>query len=176
MKLKLIRWFWCLTSIVLAEILSAQTPSEEFSVLKEKYPDQNEVTTDRWRKLNIIVKGDSLEIIQEEYEEVLILNNPLQNSKGRVYSSSLTEVFDIKAYTLIPGKKKYKKIDVKDFKKSFDRDSYVFYDDTEWINFNFPQITEGAKVVKHFKRRIKDPHIIGQYFFRPTSQLLNQIL
>ena len=159
--------------ILLTGALWAQTPAEEFDGLRKKYPDENAVTTNKWRRITIEVVGDSLEIVQEDYQEVLILNNPLQNSKDRVYSSSLTEVFEIEAYTLIPGKKKYKEVEVEDFKRSFDKDSYVFYDDTEWINFNYPQIANGAKVVKRFKRKISDPHIIGQFFlasYRPVVQ------
>ena len=172
MKVWMNKWVLFLLQLTIVTLLKAQVPSEEFASLSEKYPDENDVTTNKWSKLFIEVQGDSLQIIQEEYDEVIILKNPLQNSKGRVYTSSFSEVFELEAYTLIPGKKKYKKVEVEEYKKSYDKESFVFYDDSQWINFNFPQIAEGAKVVRHIKRKIKDPHIIGQFFFASSSPIL----
>ncbi|MCV9386347.1 transglutaminase-like domain-containing protein [Reichenbachiella ulvae] len=141
------------------------TSEEELNDYRTRYPNENAVVTEMWRELRVVNSGDSLLIESTEFQEIIILNNPVAWSKDRVYSHSFSYVDEIEAYSLVPFKKKYKKYEVEEFKRSFDKDSYVFYDDTEWISFNYPQLVEGAKIVNKYTRQISDPHLLSSYFF-----------
>ena len=143
----------------------AQTPLEELQEIRAAYPDESAVVTHDWRELRIDIVADTLQIISKNHEELLVLNNPSAWVKDKVYSSSFSYVDQVDAYTLVPGKKKYKKIPVAEFKRSFDRDSYVFYDDSEWINFVYPQVEAGAKLVSQYQWASTNPKLLGQFFF-----------
>ncbi|MGB3463653.1 MAG: transglutaminase domain-containing protein, partial [Cyclobacteriaceae bacterium] len=156
-----------------------QSPAEEYEWFKNKYPDENAVITDYKRTLRLKVVADTLQAIIEQYQEIILLQNAGSYAKDKAYSSSFSKVEDIEAYTLVPGKKKYKKIPVEDFKRSFDTNTFVFFDDTEVISYSYPELTEGAKIVTRQVTAIRDPHMIGQFFFmayNPTEFVQYEIV
>lgn len=141
------------------------SPAETLQKYQQLYPEESGIISEIQRVVNIKRKGDSLEIKSSQYEEVLILDKPSRWVKEKVYSSSFSKVDSIEAYTLLPGKRKYKKIPVTDFKRSYDKNSYIFFDDTEVIHFNFPQLVEGAKIVTSKRWKSIDPHVLGSFYF-----------
>lgn len=146
--------------------VSAQlSPMETYEKYREKYPEESGIISEYQRVVTIKKKGDSLDIQTSQFKEILILDKPSRWVKEKVYSSSFSKVEEIEAYTLLPSKRKYKKIPVEEFKRSYDKDTYVFFDDTEVINFNFTQLVEGAKIVTSQKWTSSDPHVIGSYYF-----------
>ncbi len=159
----IVGWLICAPLVVAS---SALTPEEELARYRAAYPEESAVITDYWREVRMEIIGDSLQILVEQYEERLILDQVGGWGKDRVYSSSFRAVEDLKAYTLVPSKKKYKQVDVTDFKRSFDRNTYVFYDDTEIISYNFPEVNVGCKVVTRHTWKVTDPRLLGQFFFQ----------
>lgn len=154
-------------------------PNEVHQHYQSTYPEESGIITEFKRVITIRRSGDSLDINTDQYKEVLILDKPLGWVKEKVYSNTFSKVEKLEAYTLLPGKRNYKKVDVEDFKKSYDKDTYVFYDDTEVINFNFPQLTEGAKKVTSQSWKTTDPHVIPSYYFSsfvPTLHASFQIV
>ncbi len=143
----------------------AQTPLEELDSFKEKYPNESAVVTDKWKEIHISIVADSLHIQAESYEETLVMSNSGSWIKDKVFSSSFSYVDEIDAYTLIPGRRKYKKIPVETFNRSFDRESYVFYDDSEWISFTYPQVDIGSKVVNQYDWEITKPQLLPKFYF-----------
>lgn len=156
---------WALLLGCPAGLTLAQNPTQEFQQIKAAYSEESGVVTEVWRELRINIVADTLQITSEKYEELLVLDNPGIWLKDKVFSSSFSYVDKVDAYTLVPGKKKYKKVPVEDYKRSFDKDSYVFYDDTEWINFVYPQVDVGTKTVNHYTWTGSRPQLLGQFFF-----------
>ncbi|MEM9327147.1 MAG: transglutaminase domain-containing protein [Bacteroidota bacterium] len=149
------------------------TPGEEFENIREAHPEHSAVITDLWREVKIQSVGDSLAIIVEQYKERLVLANPQRYVKDRVYSSSFRELESIEAYTLAPGTKRYKKLPVRTFNRTFNKESSVFYDDSEVISYNYPQVDVGCKIVTRHSWRVTDPRVLGQFFFQtyePTEK------
>lgn len=149
------------------------TPIAEYEKYAELYPNDNGVITDYWREYRISMVGDSLEIIAEQYQEILVLENPTSWIKDRAYSSSFREIVKLEAYTLVPARRKFEKVQVEDFNKSYDKNTFVFYDDTEWINYSYPEVSKGCKIVTRQQWKLNNPHFIGQFFFSsytPTVQ------
>ena len=147
----------------------AQTPLEELEVYRNKFPNESGVFTQKWKEIDIQLVADSLLISVESFEEILVLQNPSIWVKDKVYSSSFSYVDEVDAYTLVPGKKKYKKVEVAEFKRSFDRDSYVFYDDTELISFVYPEVEVGSKVVNHYEWNTTQPRLLSKFYFSSYS-------
>jgi transglutaminase-like putative cysteine protease len=158
--------FIALFSIATLTSGTSPKPEDEFSTFSGKYPNEAAIYTVRKQEVHYTLIGDSVVATIRVYEEMLHLGeNTVRYAGAKVYTSSFMEVSDLKAYTLVPQKKKYERIDVVDFKKSYDTNSDVFYDDTKEINFTFPSIQKGAKTVLEYTKILKDPRMIGLYYF-----------
>ncbi|MFT6338176.1 MAG: transglutaminase-like putative cysteine protease [Arcticibacterium sp.] len=156
---------YCSFLIFINGISAQLKPTETYETYREKFPEESGIIFDYQRVITVKKKGDSLDIQTSQFKEILILDKPSRWVKEKVFSSSFSKVDEIEAYTLLPNKRKYKKIPVEEFKRSFDKDTYVFFDDTEVINFNFPQLVEGAKIVTSQNWTSSDPHVIGSFYF-----------
>ena len=149
----------------ITSFLVGPNPQEEFDKYKELYPGEPVVYSLKQHSIDYSIKADTIYTVLHIYEEMIHLEeNTLQYSSETVYSSQFAKVQNLKAYTLLPQKKKYEKIEVTEFKETFDEDSYVFYDDSKLINFNFPGIAKGAKTVVEYDVIIKDPRFIGPFY------------
>ena len=87
-------------------------------------------------------------------------------AKDAIRSSSFFQTQNISAKTLVPEKKKYRAIEVTEFKESFDKSSSVFYDDSKSTNFIYPAIQPGAITVLEYKQKIKDPKFLTSFLFQ----------
>ncbi len=141
-------------------------PEEEINAFSSRYPNESVVYTARNQEVRYTLVGDSVVTTIKVYEEMIHLGeNTARYAGEKVYTSSFMEVTDLKAYTLVPQKKKYDRVDVVDFKKSYDTNSGVFYDDTKEISFTFPSVQKGVKTVLEYTKTLKDPRMIGLYYF-----------
>lgn len=141
-------------------------PDEEFKMYKAQYPEEEAVFVKKSEVVDYSIVGDSIKTIIQVYEELLILGEGTSLfAEDKIYSSSFSQTSNIEAYTLLPGKRKYERIDVEEFKESFGQDSYVFYDDSKEISFTYPALQRGAKLVLKYQKTIKDPRLIGMFFF-----------
>lgn len=145
----------------------AQSPQEDLVDYLSKYPNANAVRLVDSEVIDLSIMGDSLIAKSTVYQEHIYLGeNPSGYSKDRIYSSGFTKATDIEAYSLVPGKRKYSRIEVEDFKDTYDMESFVFYDDGREITFNYPSLTKGAKSVLQYNRDYLDSRIIHMFFFQ----------
>ncbi len=167
LNIKILAAIWgCL---LLSNSLSSKglTPQEEFDKYKALYPDEVAVYLNKSEQVKIRLIGDSLSIVVYHLEEILHLKESSNFlSKDKIYSSHFSKISDIQARTLVPGKKKYQKIEVTEFKETNSTESYVFYDDSKFIEFVFPSVQIGAKTILSYKETITDPHFLGSFFFQ----------
>lgn len=161
--------FTFILCIHLATNVQAQfkKPLEELSYFSKQYSESPAVYTQKRQDVTLEVVGDSLSIWVDVFEERIYLgSNPANFSRDQVFTSSFYKVQDLEAYTLVPGKKKYQKIPVAEFKENFDRESYIFYNDNAEISFNYPALVQGAKSVVKYRAKITDPHMLRMFFFQ----------
>lgn len=155
-----------LNSLICIESYAQMKPDEEFNHYLEKYPDETAIYLQKTEVVDYSVVNDSIVTTIKVYAELLQLgDNNIRHASHQVFSSTFSEVSELKAYSLIPGKRDYKRLDVIDFKESYDKDSYVFYDDTKEISFTYPAMQKGVKTVLEYTRTIKDPKLMGVFFF-----------
>ncbi len=148
------------------ESSAGSKPEEEYDYYKSRYSGEAIVFTERRQSVNYSIVNDEIVTKIYVYEEMLHLGeNTARYAGDKVYSSEFIEISDLKAYTLVPGKKKYERIDVTEFKESFDKNSSVFYDDNKEITFTYPSVQKGVKTVIEYTKTVKDPRLMSMFFF-----------
>lgn len=161
--------FFLLTWMVIVDCFAAKDrlkPDEEYNFYKTKYPDKATVYSLKKQTVDFSCINDSIVTKINVYEEIFHLgDNTVRYATDKVFSSSFVEISNLKAYTLIPEKKKYTQLDVAEFKTSYDKNSSVFFDDSKEISFTFPSIQKGAKTVLEYTKTIKDPRMMHMFFF-----------
>jgi hypothetical protein len=154
-------------TISLSLVVSAQAQeSDLFKIYKSKFPDAPAVFLERSEQLNVIIKGDSLEIFSEVVEDMLHLKPQTDvYSSGKVYGSHFSQVKDLKAKTLVWDKNKFKEMHVTDFKMNHDRGAGIFYDDSYNYSFSFPSVAQGNRTHLRYSIVLKDPRFMPGYVF-----------
>lgn len=161
---------FCLALIAYAlniQTVNGQDFSETYNILKEKYPEDQVVYNKFYEDIDIAVVADSIVVNSRHKKEIVHLGEKSNiYAKDQIYSSLFYKISNIEAGTLIPYKKKFKSIKVTEFKESFDKDSYIFYDDTKVINFIYPAITRGVHTILEYDETIKDARFVGSFLFQ----------
>lgn len=135
--------------------------------MREQYPKELAIFLNYHEEMDISVKGDSLRIKSTNYRETVHLNDQSSiYAKNQLYSSSFNKLGEVKAYTLVPNKNRFKKMAVTDFKETYDKNSSVFYDDTKVVNFVYPAVQANAHTVLEYDESITDPHFVGSFYFQ----------
>jgi hypothetical protein len=162
----LFRGLWVLGAVLLAQPVWGQVFSDTYHSLKQKYPQEQAVYWKYYEDLDISVQADTLLVQAKNYKEMVHLGD-MSNvyAKDVLYASFFHKVSNLRAATLLPDKKKSKKIKVTEFTETFDKNSQVFYDDTKLITFMYPAIEPGAHTVLEYDEQIKDARFIGSFFF-----------
>ena len=151
----------------------SQSPQEELNEAIAQHKGAGMVFTKRIEKYTINIINDTLQVYAQTDEEILILTDEYasQNEKELSYSS-FSKYENIKASTLVPSKKKYKEIVVKDFKEKDVLSNSVFHDDVKEISFIYPSLSKGAKKTLSYKELLNEPRFLGGFFiasYLPTE-------
>jgi len=133
------------------------------TTLVEKYPHAKAICTQKSKTLSLTYQHDRLQCKATYYTEVLHLSTQSSSyANESVNFSQFHEITSLKAYTLLPNKKK---IYVKDFVTRSVLGSNIFFDDLKEKSFTFPAISSGAKTVVEYEELIKEPRLLGRYYF-----------
>lgn len=136
------------------------------AVLLERFPKEDVVYLEMSEYLDISIIGDSLNIKNKVKERAHYLtSNDLSMSRERIYYTSFSEIQDLSAYTEVPNGKKSKKVAVTDFQVKAATSGGVFFDDNKKMEFLFPGIMTGATTQMEYTENIKDPRMLGLFFF-----------
>jgi len=155
---------WCFTMSI--ESYAQMKPIEEYNYYKAKYPNETAVYIHKKEEVDYSIVNDSIVTTIDVYVELLQLGeNNLRHANDQVFSSSFSQISGLTAYSLVPEKKKYKRLDVIEFKESYNKDSGVFFDDSKEIAFTFPAMQKGVKTVLKYRRTVKDPKLMGLFYF-----------
>ncbi len=155
-------------SIVLfaISILSFAQPAEDLLAFKDKYPESYSVYTEYADIYTIDIVDGAVDIVKTHKEETIYLHEyRAKFAKGVLAYSSFDEVLDYSGYSLIPTKKRYKKIKVKEFKEKDLMGGAIFYDDYKQISCTFPNMKEGGKSYWEYTKRMKTPKLLGSFYF-----------
>ena len=131
-----------------------------------KYPD-NAVILATFRQDMVIGMTDGKPRLDiSEYKEYMALTdnaNYFSNSKETF--GAIHKLKDIEAYSLVPEKGGYKKITVKDFKRTSETSGSSFYDDIFALNFTFPSVAKGTRMISRIRTSADDPSFPYKFYF-----------
>jgi len=154
--------------ISLSSFVAAQ-PANELQQYQDKYPGIPAVILDESVEYHFEIKDDSLFIYEKSYQEIFYLNEVAAYWKEmEIGFSGFSEVIDIEAKTLIPGKNKYKTVKIKEFNSKDDLSREIFYDDYQFVTFNFEGLQKGSKSQLAYSRIHHDPHLPGREFLQSS--------
>ena len=142
-------------------------PSVELQKYQEKYPGIPAVILDERVEFRFEIKDDSLYIYETMFQETFYLTEVANYWKEmEIAYSGFSEVTDVEASTLIPGKNKYKTVKVKTFKYKDELSAEIFYDDVKSIIFSYDGLQKGSKSKLSYTRIQHDPHLLGREFLQ----------
>ena len=138
----------------------------DLSSYQEEYSDKDVVNLSSVKKVKIDIKRGEIRIRKTVSEENLYLNKKAGlYAEEDIRSSYFSELTNYSAATLIPGKKRYKKIKVRDFETKELISSNYFYDDQSSTSFVFPSLREGAITRLSYSMNVSDPRFLGHAYF-----------
>ncbi len=163
MNYKLLSSFFFL--VFTLSFLSAQ-PNVELVAEQSKHPDDFIIYTQRSSDIDISHKDGKLLITSDVYEETFILKNlAVLNDQESVQFSDFYKLTFLEAYTLVPNKNNYKRIDVKEFKDRHVFDDMIFHNDISERVFSYSDLAVGTKKVLHYKQEFTQPELLDGFFF-----------
>lgn len=156
------RYFLGLILLLLPAIVWAQADQ----ALLTQFPKEDVVYLEMSEHLNISILGDSLSIKNKVKERAHYLtSNDLSLTRERIYYTSFSEIEELSAFTDVPNGKKSKRIEVTDFQVKAATSGGVFFDDNKKMEFLFPGVMAGATTQMEYIEHIKDPRMLGLFFF-----------
>ncbi len=145
-------------------IINAQL-SEDYKVLKKKYPNATFLRINQEKKIIIKLVNGKPEI--EEFlknEDIYLTKSASYGAKQEIGFSSFSDIKDLKASSYVFDGKKYIKNVITNFTESDDV-GVSFYDDSKKITFFYEGLKEGVKTDVSYTRVIKNPRFLSSYFF-----------
>lgn len=141
---------------------------EEELILAEKYKGENAVMTKHKQHLLVKIENGDVVGYMEVEKETLLLTDiaPGLFNNTNVYHNSFGKLGNIEGYSLIPAKKGYEKLKVKDFKEVKSTSAGIFYDDDHETILSFPGLVKGAKTVLKYEIEHTDLHFMPSHYFQ----------
>ncbi|WP_046758709.1 DUF3857 domain-containing protein [Kordia jejudonensis] len=148
--------------------------SSEYTNLKQKYPNADQVTLQEETIIEIKLKKGNLDITQRFLEEDIYLNeSATYKSKRSLNFSSFFELTEIEASAFNYKNGRYRETEVKEFKEKDELDN-SFHDDTKSLNFIYPNLKEGSKTKLAYTEKVKNPRFLSPFYFGGFSPVAHR--
>lgn len=165
--MNLLRYFVCATGLYLLQysIIVGQ-PLEIWEANKEHYPDEQSIMLENKLTVHIDLKDDEPIAWAVEKTDILLLKEPRTSFFTQsIYGSSLNEVSQIQAYTLVPRRNNYRRVQVSRKDKRFQRDEHIFYDDSYFISMEFEDVQKKGRMQLEYRRDFFHPAFLPGKLF-----------
>lgn len=141
-------------------------PNATLAEYKKSYPDFNELIVNETRSYNLSIVKNKLEILQDNYQESMILAEPgIHHNEESFSYSDLIKVRSYEAYTAINANGREKKIKVTQANEKKYRNNGVFYDDIMEKQLIFPNLEIGARKIYRYQAEFTDPFLLHHFVF-----------
>ncbi|NRR90978.1 transglutaminase domain-containing protein [Winogradskyella undariae] len=152
--------------LLVSSFLFAQAQhSEEFKILKDKYPESTFVRLMDEINISIKLKDNEVEIKQHFIEEDLYLDDTATyGSKKSLDFSSFFELESVEATSYQFKDGKYKSYKVENFIEK-DEMGDSFHDDTKSLNFIYSNLAQGGKTKLEYTEIVKNPRFLSPIYF-----------
>jgi hypothetical protein len=149
--------------------LSAQKKAETANIFGES----KAVFLKRSKRIFVTLQNEKVHISADVYSEMLHLKlHSAELANESVRFSQFVKIKNLKAFTLAPQGKSFRKLPVTNFSTGDIISEDVFYNDEKEITFTFPSIEPGAKTIVSYTEEITEPHFLGGFSFSTYVQCL----
>ncbi|QHI35872.1 hypothetical protein IMCC3317_12200 [Kordia antarctica] len=174
MTFKLFKKFLATFLVLLSTNFIYGQHSSEYTNLKQKYPNANQVKLQEETTIEIQLKNGVVSITQSFLEEDIYLNeSATMRSKRSLNFSSFFEMEKVEASSLNYINGKYREVEVKEFKEKDELDQ-SFHDDTKSLNFIYPNLKEGSKTYLNYSEKVKNPRFLSPFYFGGFSPIAHR--
>jgi hypothetical protein len=171
-----LRGIFILLFIGLAYFVAAQ-PVLELNQYQEEYPGIPALILEENIEFHFEINDDTLSIYKTFYQKIFYLSDVSGYWKEmEIGYSTFSEIIDVEAKTLIPGKNKYKTVKVKEFKNKDDLSNEIFHDDYQLITFNYSGLQKGSISELSYTRIQHDPHLPGAEFMQSAIPIKHKTI
>lgn len=124
-------------------------PAQEMSKFKAKYPGHSVISEIRRKEITITAGNKGLPEVRSTNMSSLMLltGNVTTYADSKEYFNKNFKLNYLKAYSLLPGEREYKKAEVSEFSKSSEINSGLYFDDNYSMGFTFPSVGPGVKMI-----------------------------
>lgn len=141
-------------------------PADIWETNKKLHPEDRSVMLENLLTVNIDLKNDEPHAWAVEKTDILVLKEPRTPFFTQsIYGSSLNEVSQISAYTLVPRRNNYRRVEVNNQQKRFQRDQHIFYDDTYFIALDFEEVQKKGRMQIEYRRDFFHPAFLPGKLF-----------
>lgn len=156
-----------LISLLLAGLaVNAQSPAD-FEQYQQLFKLDDAVFISHDCSVEITMQKGLLNIFENDFEDLMLLgNNVNKYSESTVDYSSLVDLIDLEASTLIPEKNKYRTEHAKNVVTEKSLSGSVFYDDYKSKKIYFTGLKPGARRIVSSKKQVLMPELLSPFFFQ----------
>ncbi|MES2812459.1 MAG: transglutaminase domain-containing protein [Bacteroidota bacterium] len=135
----------------------------DLNYYKQKYPNSNEVIIKQMNLMELRLDKNKINITSERLDESIIITEDVNkiDSKGSVSFSTFSQIKDLEASTEFNNKR----YDVKNFRIVPDKNSRSFHDDVKIKEFDYSQLTLGAKKSLKYTTQYLEPKLLSGEIF-----------
>lgn len=151
--------------------------SQDLEVLRKQFPEERQVYLKKVEELKFQFNGDTLDIIERNEEERILLNDRIldDGSDEIVYAPPFSSYLEGKAASKIYDSGKYKKgVGIISSEQNRSQKE-VFYDDIRLRKVDFPGLSMGSIVQLDYSLRIHHPLFLSAGYFTTGSPVLSSI-
>lgn len=164
----------CGLVVLLPTIMMAQ--SFDLPTLQTEYPKEDVVYLERKEHLILFFdEADALAVKKQHEASMLFLTDKdLRHASESIHYSDFSSIEDIVAETRVFNKRnKAQRIPVEEISTQDVMVSGIFYGDYKKKSFVFPAVQQGALTYLSYSEVIKDPRMLGSFYFNSYVPLIN---
>ncbi|MBK7214802.1 MAG: transglutaminase domain-containing protein [Bacteroidales bacterium] len=142
-------------------------PAQEMAKFKAKYPGHSVISEIKRKEITITAGSKGLPEIKSYNQSSLMLltGNVTTYADSKEYFNKNFKLNYLKAYSLLPGEKEYKKAEVSEFSKSSEINGGLYFDDNYSLGFTFPSVGPGVKMVSESEIIFSTPYYPVLFYF-----------
>lgn len=137
----------CLVFLLICQLYPAGAQPSIWKEMKKIYPDESAIYLNRNKIITLDTEGELVTATATVEEKILFLKDRPDNTTDMVvYGSHFQEIENLKAFTSVWDKTKYREIPLSGLTRQQESNSSIFFDDSYFYRLSFPL---DMKVIRH---------------------------
>ncbi|MBX2970425.1 MAG: transglutaminase domain-containing protein [Cyclobacteriaceae bacterium] len=145
--------------------------------MKKVYPDESAIYLNRNKIITLDTEGELVTATATVEEKILFLKDRPDNATDMVvYGSHFQEIENLKAFTSVWDKTKYREIPLSGLTRQQEGNSSIFFDDSYFYRLSFPAGHEGNQASWSYSEVYRDARFLTSFYFQSFLPQLSGLL